>query len=91
VDLIYSLWELIPRRVSDKRDRSGKPKLIDGNNLPDAIASHRYTLSLNRNSLSPLQTGCVSVFPFMQCIKDTPKLKPFSRLQTSFKLYEPIT
>jgi hypothetical protein len=38
VDLIYSLWELIPRRVSDKRDRSGKPKLIDRNNLPDAIA-----------------------------------------------------
>jgi hypothetical protein len=40
VDLIYSLWELIPRRVSHRRDRSGKPKLIDRNNLADALASH---------------------------------------------------
>jgi hypothetical protein len=35
--------------VSDKRDRSGKPKLIDGNNLPDAIAS------LSKKQKAPFQ------------------------------------
>jgi hypothetical protein len=58
---------LIPRRVSDKRDHSGKPKLIDGNNLPDAIASQTKSkkppFRIERRLLFDYYPGTPAIFP----------------------------